>query len=156
MNNFKNKKGKKMNPSYYAVIPANVRYDKRLTPRAILLYGEITALCNKDGYCWARNKYFAELYSVSITSVSTWVSQLEKYGYIIRDIVYKDNSKEVDKRYLRIFKEGSKEILNRPIQEILKDNTTSSNTTKNSNISKFPKSSYNRGKNVRQNNEGYE
>lgn len=29
--------------SYYAIIPANVRYDKRLKPNTKLLYGEITA-----------------------------------------------------------------------------------------------------------------
>ena len=33
-------------PSYYAIIPANVRYDKRLTDKAKLLYGEITCLTN--------------------------------------------------------------------------------------------------------------
>ena len=67
---------KKDYPSYYAIIPANVRYDKKLTPNAKLLYSEITALCNKKGYCWSTNKYFAELYDVSNTSISKWISSL--------------------------------------------------------------------------------
>lgn len=70
------------NPSYYAIIPAFVRYDDSLSPNAKLLYGEITALCNKKGYCYASNKYFANLYGVSNNSISNWVSSLVKCGYL--------------------------------------------------------------------------
>ena len=69
-------------PSYYAIIPATVRYDKEITPNAKLLYGEITALCNKEGKCWASNNYFSELYGVSKVSISKWINQLIKNGYL--------------------------------------------------------------------------
>ena len=46
-------------PNYYAIIPADVRYDKRLKPIERLLYGEITCLSNKEGYCFASSNYFA-------------------------------------------------------------------------------------------------
>ena len=88
--------------SYYAIIPANVRYDKDLAPNAKLLYGEITALCNEKGYCWASNQYFAELYGVSVLSVKRWVNSLVNKGYVYRILTYKQNSKEVDKRILSI------------------------------------------------------
>ena len=87
-----------MNKSYYAIIPANVRYDKELTPNAKLLYGEITALCNEKGYCWASNVYFAELYKVSKTSISKWISQLTAKGYITSKIIYRDGTKIIEEK----------------------------------------------------------
>ena len=48
-------------PSYYGIIPANVRYDKDLQPNAKLLYSELTALTTKRGYCFSSNLYFAKL-----------------------------------------------------------------------------------------------
>lgn len=69
-------------PGYYAIIPATVRYDKKLNSGAKLLYGEITALCSKEGYCWASNKYFSDLYDTSDRTISRWVKQLKDGGYI--------------------------------------------------------------------------
>jgi len=69
-------------PNFYAIIPADVRYNQNLTANAKLLYGEITALCNTTGECWAGNEYFAELYSVSIDSVSRWINSLKREGFI--------------------------------------------------------------------------
>ena len=71
----------KANPAYYAVIPANVRYSD-VSGNAKLLYGEITALTSKEGYCWASNAYFAKLYNVTADTISDWVNQLKKAGFI--------------------------------------------------------------------------
>ena len=86
--------------NYYAVIPATVRYNKELKPAEKLLYGEVTALANKMGYCFATNKYFADLYNVTNHTVSQWISHLEKKGYIQIDIIRNDK-KEIKER--RIF-----------------------------------------------------
>ena len=71
-----------LKPNYYAIIPATVRYDAELPPNAKLLYGEITALANARGYCWASNKYFEELYSISDRTVQRIIKQLADKKYI--------------------------------------------------------------------------
>lgn len=71
-----------MNPGYYAIIPANVRYDSRLKPNAKLLYGEITALSNKEGFCWAKNEYFADLYKLSERNIQRLICNLKDAGYL--------------------------------------------------------------------------
>ena len=68
--------------NYYAVIPANVRYCKNLPMGAKLLYGEITALSNEKGYCWAKNSYFEELYQVDKTTIIRWINSLIKNEFI--------------------------------------------------------------------------
>ena len=70
-------------PNYYAIIPANVRYSKEVPDGAKLLYGEITALCNQHGYCWANNRYFADLYQKSIDTIGRWIGDLARAGFIL-------------------------------------------------------------------------
>lgn len=124
----------KEKPSYYAILPATIRYDETIIPNAKILYAEITSLTDKKGYCWANNGYFAQLYNVSKITVSKWISQLEKKGYIETNILYKESTKEVDSRYIKIIKYPISEKVNTymrndlyPISEIAKDNNTSIN-----------------------------
>lgn len=117
--------------SYYAVIPATVRYDESLPPNAKLLYGEITALCNAEGYCWASNKYFADLYGVSVSSIKRWIKVLIDRGYITSKLIYKEGSSEIETRWVQICTEGG--VKNEPTPRIKNepDNNTSLNTTLN-------------------------
>lgn len=128
------------NPNYYAIIPANVRYSD-ITPNAKLLYGEITALANKKGYCYASNSYFAELYNVSDVSISNWIKELVDKKFIKRELIYKEGSKEILNRYLRIVGDPpqknfttSPRKLSHPPQENFKDNNTSINNTYNNTV----------------------
>lgn len=123
----------KEKPNYYAVIPADVRYDKGLKDKAKLLYGEIVALSNKDGYCYASNKYFADLYEVSITTISLLIKELSEKGYIETEIIYKEGTKEILNRYLKILKGGYLRNLKEGYLRKVKDNNTSIN---NININK--------------------
>ena len=119
----------KQKPSYYAIISAEVRYDKNLSANAKLLYGEITCLTNENGFCFATNRYFADLYEKSKVTVSKWISELVVSGYISTSYTYKEGSKEIDKRYISILKGGIKENLKGGIKENFKDNNTSINNT---------------------------
>jgi hypothetical protein len=120
-------------PSYYAILTADVRYDKTLKPLARLLFAEITALCNKEGYCWASNQYFADLYEVDKTTVSGWIGQLKTRGYITVQLEYKEGSKQILNRYIKINGEGIDEMINTPSQNDVYpiDQKTKVNTTVN-------------------------
>ncbi|MCU1923090.1 helix-turn-helix domain-containing protein [Enterococcus faecium] len=138
--------------SYYAIIPANVRYDKRLKPNTKLLYGEITALCNERGFFWAGNEYFADLYGVNKETISRWVSDLIKFGYLNREIIYKEGTNQIINRYLRINQYPIDEKRNTPIDEKVKDNNTSINNTFNNTkeyIRELPPSKKSKAKPVR-------
>lgn len=131
-------------PSYYSILTANVRYDKTLKANEKLLFSEITALSNKNGYCHAGNKYFADLYGVSKISVSNWINHLKACGYLKVEMI--KEGKEIKGRHLypisapikenfntpsRKLYGGVKENFNTPIKENFKENTTSINTTSN-------------------------
>lgn len=111
-------------PNFYAIIPANIRYAD-ITPNAKLLYGEITALSSKEGFCFASNQYFADLYKVSKVSISKWIKELIDNKFIESEIIYKQGSKEILNRYLR--------IVYYPIKEKFKDNNTYINNIYNNN-----------------------
>ena len=139
---------------YYAIIPAIVRYDNHLNGNAKLLYGELTALANERGYCWATNQYFANLYNVSKRTIISWLKQLEERNYIKIQIFYKPNSKMVDRRHIYILpyptdtefytpseenfitygknhQEGDEENFTTPSEENFTENNTLINNTKN-------------------------
>ena len=131
----------KEHPAYYAILPANVRYDKGLKPMEKIIYAEITALSNKDGFCSASNRYFAELYDASEETVSRWVSRLNDAGYVAV-LITRNELKQVIGR--QIFPEPLDKKVNTPIDkkvntlltkksigidEKVKVNTTSNNTT---------------------------
>lgn len=127
---------KKEEPNYYAIIPANIRYDEDLIQGAKLLYGEITALSNQKGFCWANDMYFANLYKVSKKTIQTWLKSLEVRGYLTREVIYKEGSNEIVSRYIRLCAYPSNENVHTPMHEKVRDNNTSINTTINNTSNK--------------------
>lgn len=126
-------------PNYFAIIPANVRYDKDLTLLARLLYGEITALSNKEGYCFALNTYFANLYGVTNRTIINALNSLLKKGYIKTEIKYYKETKRVIERRIyiidpvKIISLGSEKNFTRPRENNFTDNNTSINKKKYNN-----------------------
>ena len=131
-------------PTYYAIIPASVRYDENLNANEKLMYGELTCLSNKLGYCYASNSYFSNLYKVTPQAVSKWIKHLESLGYI--KCQYEYNGLEIKQRRITICTQVSTiDVVstenNRGInlelngyQPTVKDNITSNNNTSNNNI----------------------
>lgn len=112
-----------MTVGYYTILPAEVRLDKRLLPFERILFSDIITLANKNGYCFASNAYFAKTYGVSTVSVSTWISNLVKYGYLSRTYDYKDNTKKIERRRLYVKADlmtPTKETLRRVSKQTLK------------------------------------
>lgn len=136
-----------MTNTYYTILPADVRYDKRLLANEKIIYSEILALAQKKGYCHATNAYFAKVLSTTVTSVSKWINKLIKLSYIKVEYKYLENTRHIEERRLFITK-NDKEIpkdlkedieanlkgdvqadLKGDIKPDLKDNKTSINNT---------------------------
>ena len=107
--------------SYYAILPAEVRYDKELSASEKLLFAEITALSNENGYCCASNNYFAQLYNIYPSTVSRWVTHLKEKGYIDVELIY--DNKWIKERHISIIK-GSVKI---PIEVVQKEQEVGKN-----------------------------
>ena len=69
--------------SMWAILPAKVRYDKRLPANAKLLYAEIAAKCNRDGVCYMFNSTMGDILGVSADRVARLTKLLEDAGYIV-------------------------------------------------------------------------
>lgn len=92
----------RMKPSYYAVVPADVRYDVDIPPNAKLLYGEISALADADGICTAGNDYFGHLYGLTDRTIRSLLQSLEKSGYISTEILRDEETGQVSGRAITI------------------------------------------------------
>ena len=101
-------------PAYYAVIPADVRYDDRIPPNAKLLYGEISALCNSAGICTAGNDYFAGVYGMTDRTIRGLIKSLEDSGYIRTDVLRDPKTGQIEGRNLYLSAAVSLKNMNGP------------------------------------------
>ena len=124
-------------PNYYAIIPAEVRYNNNLRPNEKLLFGEITALSSFKGECTASNNYFSRLYGVVPSAITKWIKDLEKEQYITVD--YIREGKEIKKRIIRLtgihkYDKVFTNVVEGYSQKFKENNTSNNNTRDNKKI----------------------
>lgn len=74
-------------PGYQAVLPPRVRYDRKLSQTAKLLFCEIMAMTDVKGYCWATNRYLAGLMGITKDRAGRLVSELAEHGYVTVEVI---------------------------------------------------------------------
>lgn len=95
-------------PSYFAVLPAKVRYDEELRPNAKLLYAEITALSNARGYSWISNERLGGWFGLSPKTVGSLIQQLAQRGYLAVEMI-RDEKQAITGRRIWIDRPGPSE-----------------------------------------------
>ncbi len=113
-------------------IPVEILTDKKLSDKEKTIYAIIIYLSKENQYCFITNKTISELLNISVTQVSNLINSLKKKKYIETELIYKENTKQVEMRklipiknedtYLRKVKYPPQENFNTPIKENFKDN----------------------------------
>ena len=128
-------------------IPKEIWLAKDLGWSEKLLLVEIDSLDGEQG-CFASNEYLANFFGLSKDRISKMVSALKKKGYINVEVYYKEGTKQIEKRVIRVNRQpypigentdtprrkqrdGIGENTDTPIGENAKDNNTSFNNTNN-------------------------
>lgn len=111
-------------------IPKEIWLSSDLTLQEKVFLVEIDSLDNENS-CYANNKYFADFFGLSKTRVSLVIKSLIEKGYITSTIIYKEGSKQILKRVLKVcYRPYLTKVID-PTQGKLKDNNILNNTVNN-------------------------
>ena len=119
-------------------IPIEILTDNKLSDKEKIIYAIVIYLSRENQYCFLTNKTINELLNISITQVSKLVNSLKDKKYINIELIYKENSKQIEMRklipivknndtYLTKAKYPLQQNFNTPIEEKFKDNKYNSN-----------------------------
>lgn len=92
-------------------IPREVWLSKELTMQEKLFLVEIDSLNNEKG-CYAGNDYFADFFDLSKSRCSEIIKSLEKKGFIEINYIYKEGSKEIRARIIKVKNLSAKPLRN--------------------------------------------
>lgn len=113
-------------------IPKEIWLSEELTLQEKVFLVEIDSLDNEEG-CFAGNQYFSDFFGISKVRVSEVINSLVKKGYITSNIIYKEGTKQILKRVLKVSLIGYKRKVEEGIKEKFKDSNTINNTFNNTN-----------------------
>jgi len=87
---------------WYAIVPMAINRNWDLTDKELRIYIEISSLCASTWTCWASDRYFAEIYDSNKSTISRTINSIYKKWYISKQIIYKEGSKQVEKRIITL------------------------------------------------------
>lgn len=107
--------------NYFVVIPYWVLVSEELNANEKILYGVISSLTKKNGFCYASNSYLADVMKMHPASVSRCVNHMKELGVISLDYIY-GKGKECEERRIYL-KETEHLLVKKPVcisQEVIK------------------------------------
>lgn len=104
-------------------IPAFIMLDKDLSPIEKLFLAVLNRRKHQKGYCFASNSHLIEVLNISLRTLTTMLTSLEKREYIVREMVYREGTKEVEQRKIFLtekseFATPMAKIAHTPTQEL--------------------------------------
>lgn len=85
---------------YYSIVNKNYMSSNELNSLDKLLLIHITALCYKEGFCYATNRFFADIYGYDRKTISRSINKLVDRKILDSRLEY--NNINLSKRYLSL------------------------------------------------------
>ena len=82
----------------FLTIPMAIIEDERLNNAQMILYGFLFSLVQKEGYCWATNKYLADKLNITPSTVARHLGALEECGHIRREVIRDANNRVISRK----------------------------------------------------------
>ena len=82
----------------FLTIPMAIIEDERLNNAQMILYGFLWSLVQKEGYCWATNKYLADKLRLTPSTVARHLGTLEECGHIRREVYRDENNRVITRK----------------------------------------------------------
>lgn len=89
-------------PAYFIQVPLDMLSSYDLTPTDYLVFGQIYTMLNVTQKCFMSNANMGKKLGIKANTVQKSVSKMKKLGLIETSLIYKEGSKEVDKRFITL------------------------------------------------------